>query len=468
MKILRLQSSNIQRVTAVDITPDPALHIIKVGGKNSNGKSSALDTISIAMGGAALCPAEPIHGDETEGMARLDLGELIVTRRFKRDVIVAHGPAFIPEDKSVRPGVTGGVFDHVCDETCVRTFGPTASGLVVSNKDGAKYPTPQAILDRLKSDLTFDPHAFARASERDQNAILRRIAGIDTDKIDEARKMAVALRTDLNRQVKAKEALLAAMPQYAGVPVAEIGADEVNRTLAEAEALRKAANTAASEALVAAQVLRTLDEQRVALAAKCGALEAELAAVRGNLETVGTKIANQQPVVDALRATETGAVAAVPDVVAIQTKLRDIEDTNKKVRANVARTAVVTDLSRVTEGASKQDALVTACDTEKAALLAAAVFPVQGLGLTEDGVTFEGKPFAQAGSANQLRASVSIGMALNPALRVLRIDNGNMLDEDSMRLLEEMAELHDFQIWCEWVTSDPSTVTIYIEDGHVA
>ena len=460
MKILRLQSSNIQRVTAIDITPDPAVHVIKIGGKNGQGKSSVLDTISIALGGQALCPAEPIHDGELEGMARLDLGELIVTRRFRRDNI--HSATCARRDADEVLGT------EAVPCNCVQTFSPTTSTLTVANKDGAKYPTPQAILDRLKSDLTFDPHAFARASEKDQNAILRRIAGVDTAKLDDDRKMAVALRTDLNRQVRAKEALLTAAKHYPEAPAEEVNVDEVNKVLVDAEVSRRRASVAASELLKASQVR---DDRR----AKCDAwekkiiqLEEQLATAKLELTAATTEWSQAVSVTVKLEGEADAAKALVPDVTAIQRKLADIDDINKKVRANVGRANIAADLARVVEAAKKQDATVDACDTEKCRLLAEAKFPVEGLGLTEDSVSFNGVPFAQAGSANQLRTSVAIGMALNPALRVLRIDNGNMLDEDSMKLLEEMAAEGDYQLWLEWVTSDASQVSVFIEDGHVA
>ncbi len=57
MRILRLQSENIKRLSAVDITPDGSTVII--GGRNAQGKSSVLDSIAYALGGAKLLPAKP-------------------------------------------------------------------------------------------------------------------------------------------------------------------------------------------------------------------------------------------------------------------------------------------------------------------------------------------------------------------------------------------------------------------------
>jgi hypothetical protein len=57
-------------------------------------------------------------------------------------------------------------------------------------------------------------------------------------------------------------------------------------------------------------------------------------------------------------------------------------------------------------------------------------------------------------------------MALNPELRVLRIDDGSYLDSDSLEALRGMANAEDYQIWCERVEDD-DRATVVIEDGRV-
>jgi hypothetical protein len=64
-----------------------------------------------------------------------------------------------------------------------------------------------------------------------------------------------------------------------------------------------------------------------------------------------------------------------------------------------------------------------------------------------------------------LRVSVAIGLALNPKLRVLLIRDGSLLDEDSLRLIGEMAEKADAQLWIERV--EDGGATVIIEDGSI-
>ena len=110
------------------------------------------------------------------------------------------------------------------------------------------------------------------------------------------------------------------------------------------------------------------------------------------------------------------------------------------------------------------DILAIAKAKEKS--VADAKFPVPGLSFGEDGVIFDGVPFQQASSAEQLRASVAIGLAMNPKLPVLLVHDGSLLDEASLKLLGELAEEAGAQVWVERV-SEGSECSLIIEDGEV-
>ena len=92
--------------------------------------------------------------------------------------------------------------------------------------------------------------------------------------------------------------------------------------------------------------------------------------------------------------------------------------------------------------------------------------PVQNLGLEHGRVTLDGLPFSQASDADQLRASIAIAMRGHADLRVIRVRDASLLDEDSMALLETMAIDADYQVWMERVDSS-GEVGIVLEDGHV-
>ena len=81
-------------------------------------------------------------------------------------------------------------------------------------------------------------------------------------------------------------------------------------------------------------------------------------------------------------------------------------------------------------------------------------------------VLVDGLPFAQAAASRKIRVSVALAMALNPKIRVIRIMDGSLLDEDAMKTVYEMAVERDFQVWLETVDSG-APGAIVIEDGHI-
>jgi septal ring factor EnvC (AmiA/AmiB activator) len=105
-------------------------------------------------------------------------------------------------------------------------------------------------------------------------------------------------------------------------------------------------------------------------------------------------------------------------------------------------------------------------ETAKARAMSEAEFPIPGLAFGDNEVIYEGFSFNQASNAAQIRASVAIGMASNPELRVMLIKDGSLLDTKSVNMIAEMAQEKDFQVFME-VVDTSGKVGIYIEDGEV-
>ena len=57
-------------------------------------------------------------------------------------------------------------------------------------------------------------------------------------------------------------------------------------------------------------------------------------------------------------------------------------------------------------------------------------------------------------------------MAINPQLRVMLIDGAESLDSTQKKIIADMAETNDYQLWVTEVNEDEK-VGIYIEDGAV-
>ena len=462
MKIIKLVAENVKRLHAVSITPDG--NLITIGGKNGAGKSSVLDSIAYAMGGAQLVPSEPIRSGESEAKIVVDLGDLVVTRKFTRDRAacdcIASGNDAKPKQHGADPHAKN------CS-VYIGPMGETRSTLAVTNKDGARYPSPQAVLDKLLGKLTFDPLAFARAEPKEQDAILRRLVGLDVAPIEARRKAAADQRAMLKKTHAIKAAQLAAMPFVNDTPAAEIPMEEISNEMLAAERLRKAAEDAERKADSALDAIRSTEKDCEVNHARISELRDRINALERAATSLSDRLQDEQKRYEAFQIVATAARAAVPDADAIRAKIKNTETMNAAVRANQKRDVADVEVKAMAAQIAETDEQVKQADQDKVNALTAATFPVPGLGLGDDGVMFNGHPFEQAGSAEQVRVSVAIGVALNPQLKVLLIRNGNMLDKASLASVAEQAEAAGMQVWVEMVAEDKDGMTVMMVDGEV-
>lgn len=426
MKILALTAENVKRLKAVSIAPDGA-PVVTVGGRNGAGKSSVLDSIQYALGGTRDVPDRPIRDGEERAEVVVTLDGLKVTRVF------------------------------------------TAKGsrLVVANGDGAQYPSPQAMLDKLVGRLSFDPLAFARqAKSEPKKAVetLRSLVGLDFAEIDARRKAIYEERTDANRDVNRLRVELEQATRYDDAPDEEV---DVAALLDEQTAARATARANADTRAALNSLKRDNDRRHDAIVAQDAEildLEEKLAAARERLVEMNEVLAAYLREEDEERARVESL--ADPDEAPINERIRSANQINARIAANRARAAIETRLRDASNRSDGLTASIDALDAEKAAALSGTSFPVPGLSFDDAGILYNGIPFAQASSGEQLRVSVSMGLALNPKLRVVLIREGSLLDADNLALIGEMAAEADAQVWIERV-GDGESCSVVIEDGAV-
>lgn len=431
-RIIRLQVDNVKRLRAIDITP--GRHLMVIGGKNDQGKSSVLDAITWLLGGAKALPEVPVRVGEKSAKIVADLGDLVVTR-----TITAAG---------------GG-------------------SLTVKTKDGASYTSPQAILDKLTGKLTFDPLAFTLLKPAEQLEALMRLTGLSFAEEQKQRDGLYVERTNANRSLDAAAAVLLSMPAHdATAPAQEVSVADLVAKLEAAQTTNENARRLADAARDAQGAVMEAQREVDGVDRTIGGVEAEIARLQHRLTELkasrDTKAKTVEELQTAAAAAEKLAVdAPTVDAAPIRQELAGAALVNQRVERNAKRMAQQASVDGLKARVDELTKAIEHMDAQKRAKIAAAKFPVEGLSLSDTGVVYNGVPFAQASSAVKIRVSVAMAVALNPKLKVMLIRDGSLLDEDSLAQIAALAEEHDTQVWVERVGKGAECAVI-IDDGSVA
>lgn len=406
MKIVQLTAENVKKLKAIDITP--MKDFIQVTGKNGSGKTSVLDCICWALAGKDAIQGQPIRKGEEKATIKLDLGDIQVIRRF------------------------------------------TASGttLVVESKDGARYPSPQAMLDALIGHMTFDPLEFSRKDAKKQFDELKVLADVKIDLMAFAAAETIdkEKRAEIKRDVKTLEA------QMAGIMVPPDAPDEEVSISDLMHALNNLENTNAllrEEEIVYDNAVAT----RTKLATEIAHAEVHLNNLKSALAGIDAKISTFTPIeyksTDDIKAQISGAQAK-----------------NNAYAAKVRRGETNATIALKNGEVEKLTQKINDRIAEKNKALQESKMPIDGLTFGENQILFNDIPFDQLSAAEQLRVSVAIAMAANPKLKVIRIKDGSLLDDDSLKIVQEMTADREFQVWCETVNTT-GKVGIVMEDGEI-
>lgn len=325
----------------------------------------------------------------------------------------------------IRSGeLIGSVSINLGELIVTRSWTPSGAYLTVENAQGMIYKSPQKMLDELKTALTFDPLAFTRMASKDQRATLIKLLGIDTDSLDTERGNLFATRTAVNRQLNEARAH---MELYDGVPVGPEEKISPSTLITEIREAQDNNDKRRKTVNLIGEINRTIEQ-----------LEKDLSEARDSLKNAETELSTFTEI----------------DTAPLEERLLNLEEENKLIEKRIQLKTV---FAKVRELALKSESLtnqIEEIDNTKRELLKSAQFPIDGLSFDETGVLFNSIPISQVSSAEQIKISVAMGMSMKPGLRVMLIQDGSLLDNNSRQVIEDLAKEYNMQVWIETVDAD--------------
>lgn len=356
--------------------------------------------------------------------------------------------------------VIEGVIDLGDGETLRITRSFTAAGgmnIKVMAGDGSMaVRSPETALKKLFTSISFDPLAFSKMKGKEQVEVYLRAVDteLDLDELNVKRAQIYDQRTEINREVDTVTKTLQGLPEStASAEDEEVsGASILAEQQAAQEQIEK--RWRYNESLNAK--LREFDQNT-----------ARVTELRRLLEEAEEDQASNESEIGVIQA-EIAKLPPDPNLTGFAERLTAIEETNRQIRLAKQRAALEVSRDEGEAEAQKYSALLDAIDMSKRAVIAKVPQIVPGLTFDEEGMIFNGVPLAQASGSERLLVSCQVGIALNPEVRVMTVQDGPLLDTSSMELLERIADEHDFQVWIErQMGTDAEGVGFTISEGHV-
>lgn len=414
--ITALEAENVKRIKAVAFAPSPT-GLTLVGGNNNQGKTSVLDALAWALGGD----------------------------RFRPDAAQRDG-AIAPAHLKVT--LSNGVV--------VERKGKNAS-LTVTDPTGRR--SGQQLLNAFVEPLALDLPRFMDASDKEKSDILLRIIGIGAElhTRDLEIKGLYDKRTFTGQLAAQKKHFAEEMISYPEAPDEPVSASELIRQQQDILA-RNGENQRlrAQYAELEQQVQQCVDELK-----RTRERIATLQQLADELDAKHTKLFNQ-------RETARKTVSQLQDesTAELEASIRDIEETNRKVRANLEKARAEDEAAQY---ASEYDRLTESIQQKRAdrmALLNGADLPLPGLSVEDGVLTYKGKHWRDISGSDQLRVAAAIVRRLNPDCGFVLLDKLEQMDLTTLQEFSAWLEAEHLQAIATRVSTG-SECQIIIEDGMV-
>lgn len=403
MKINKLEIENVKRVRTVKIEPSTNGLTI-IGGKNNQGKTSVLDAIAWTLGGERFRPSQAAReGSTIPPNLRIVMNNGLVVERKGKN-----------------------------------------SSLKVTDPSGQK--AGQQLLDGFVEQLALNLPKFMEANSKEKANTLLQIIGIGPQlaELERQEKEMFNERTYIGRTADQKEKYAKEQPYFPDVPSTPISASELIRQQQEILA-QNGENQRKRECLHRLeQEYQQVTEQIQALLHKQAQLDTDLKIARGSAESLADQSTAE-----------------------LEQNIADIEEINRKVRANLDKDKAEEDAKEYRAQYNTLTTKIEAVRKQKADLLKGADLPLPGLSVEEGELIYNGQKWDNMSGSEQLRVSTAIVRRLNPDCGFVLLDKLEQMDLETLQEFGQWLEQEGLQAIATRVSTGDEC-SIIIEDGYVA
>lgn len=409
VKITALEAENVKRIKAVALTPSPT-GLTLVGGNNNQGKTSVLDALAWALGGDRFRPdAAQRDGAVAPAHLKVTLSNGVIVERKGKN-----------------------------------------STLTVTDPTGRR--SGQQLLNAFIEPLALDLPRFMEASDKEKADILLRIIGIGAElhTRDMEIKALYDKRTFTGQLAQQKKHFAEELISYPDAPEKPVSASDLIRQQQDILAHNGENQRKRSQL---AQLTDLLERQKKVVAD----LEFQLSTERQRLDTMQADVKIAQTAAADLQDESTAELEA---------SIRDIEETNRKVRANLEKSRAEDEAVQYDSEYKRLTEQIAQKRADRMALLNGADLPLRGLSVEDGALTYKGKHWRDMSGSDQLRVAAAIVRRLNPDCGFVLLDKLEQMDMTTLQEFSAWLEAEHLQAIATRVSTG-SECQIIIEDGMV-
>ena len=409
VKINKLEIENVKRVKAVTIEPT-SNGLTILGGNNNQGKTSVLDAIAWALGGNKYKPSKPARdGSMNPPTLRLELSNgLIVERKGKN------------------------------------------SDLKVTDPSGQK--AGQQLLDSFVEELALNLPKFIESSSKDKANTLLQIIGVGEKlwELDRKEERLYNERRTIGQIADQKKKYAAEQPHFPEAPnelvsIADLIHEQQEILARNGENAKKRQNRE--------NIVNSL----------------HLSEAR--LKQLKEQLAQEEATHESLMSDYIVANKSIEDLVdestdEIESSIANIEEINRKVRANLDKEKAEEDAKQYSSQYDKLSKEIQDVRDERTSLLDSADLPLPGLSVEDGELVFEGQKWDNMSGSQQLRVATAIVRKLKPECGFVLLDKLEQMDIPTLTEFGKWLESEGLQAIATRVSSGEEC-QIIIEDGYV-
>ena len=415
IKINKLEIENVKRVKAVKLEPSQTGLTI-VGGNNNQGKTSVLDSIAWALGGAAYKPSKAERdGSVTPPHLHIVLSNgLVVERKGKN------------------------------------------SELKVTDPKGQK--AGQQLLDSFVEKLALDLPKFMEASDTEKANTLLNIIGVGSQlkELEQQEKEIYNERLAIGRIADQKAKFAKEQEYFPDAPKDLISASELIQQQQEILA-RNGENQKKRDRLseITFEKRRIFDEAQ--------RLEEQIKSLQERLDE--RKKAYENVTKDEVIAMKTVNELQDESTEELEKSLADIEEINRKVRINLDKDKAEDDAREYQVQYDSLTGKLNEVRKQKTELLNDANLPLPELTVDDGKLLYKGQQWDNMSGSDRLKVATAIVRKLKPDCGFVLMDKLEQMDMITLKEFSEWLEKEDLQVIATRVSTGEEC-SIIIEDGY--